>query len=229
MYRCHSLKTGCMICVSLANIGYEECLALVKEEPFVEFRFDKLDLSADEIRRVVGSSKRSIATFRPGTDAQEMRMQTLLTAIRAGATYVDIELDADPRYRKELIKDARAAGCDVIISYHNFDRTPEIRQLKKIAASCRKLGADVVKLACRVNAEEDVRVLMSLYDEAGRMAVIGMGEKGLITRIAGPFMGAEFTFASPGSGKETAPGQIDRKSLESLILRIRELSKSTQP
>ena len=63
---------------------------------------------------------------------------------------------------------------------------------------------------------------MGLYQEDTRMAVIGMGRLGLITRVAAPFMGAEFTFASPEQGRETAPGQIDREKLTELIYQIRE-------
>jgi 3-dehydroquinate dehydratase len=62
---------------------------------------------------------------------------------------------------------------------------------------------------------------MGLYQKGERMVVIGMGKMGLITRVAAPFMGAEFTFASPGSGRETAPGQIERKDLASIIDQIK--------
>ena len=53
------------------------------------------------------------------------------------------------------------------------------------------------------------------------MVVIGMGREGLITRVAAPFLGAEFTFASPGKGKETAPGQLSRAELANLIDQIK--------
>ncbi len=45
------------------------------------------------------------------------------------------------------------------------------------------------------------------------MVIIGMGEKGVITRVAAPMLGAEFTFASAETGKETAPGQISKERL----------------
>ncbi|MCK4747714.1 MAG: type I 3-dehydroquinate dehydratase, partial [Bacteroidales bacterium] len=134
--------------------------------------------------------------------------------------YIDIELEADSSYREELVKAAIAYGTDVIISYHNFDSTPEASRLRKIVDSCKKAGADVVKIACQVYNDGDLHTLMGLYGEAQRMVVIGMGKKGLITRISAPFMGAEFTFASPGTGRETAPGQIDREQLASIIARI---------
>jgi len=47
--------------------------------------------------------------------------------------------------------------------------------------------------------------------------VIGMGEKGRITRVMAPFLGAEFTFASPESGGETAPGQLSVNQLNELF------------
>jgi 3-dehydroquinate dehydratase type I len=198
-------------------MGFSDCLALVKEEPFVELRFDLLDLTPDQVTEVVQAAKKSIATYRPGTADPDRRMQTMIRAIIAGATFVDIELDSDSYYRKELMKSAREHGREVIISYHNFDRTPGASILRDIAADCKKAGADVVKIACRVKGTRDVRALMGLYTLDERMVVVGMGDKGLITRVAAPFVGAEFTFAAPEAGRETAPGQIDRQSLVRLI------------
>jgi 3-dehydroquinate dehydratase-1 len=209
-----------MICVSLSNIGFKECLALAEDESFVEFRFDLLDFTPEQVQQVVSVSQHSIATYRPDGKDPDRRMQTMVTALKAGASYVDIELESESYYRKELIKTARTHGRDVIISYHNFDHTPDALSLKKIVAACKKSGADVVKIACQVKGEEDVRALMGLYTESDRMVVIGMGKQGLITRIAAQFVGAEFTFASPGQGKETAPGQISRQELVNLIDQI---------
>jgi len=209
-----------MICVSLSNIGFEECLSLAGEEAFVEFRFDLLDFTPDQVNEVVSVSRRSIATYRPGTADPDRRIQTMLSAINAGASYIDIELESDSYYRKEMIKAAKSHSRDIIISYHNFDHTPKRSRLKKIISSCMKAGSDVVKIACQANTMEDVQTLMGLYRESPRMVVIGMGELGLITRIAAPFLGAEFTFASPGRGMETAPGQIDKTELHNIIARI---------
>ena len=198
-------------------MDFEECLAFTRKEPFVEFRFDLLDLSPFQVDEVVSSARKSIATYRPDSGDPDRQIQTMLTAIKSGANYVDIELEADSYYRNELIKEARAHGRDVIISYHNFDHTPDAGSLKKIVNSCKKAGADVVKIACRVKEQKDVQALMSSYQEDTRMVVIGMGKLGLITRVAAPFLGAEFTFASPDSDRKTAPGQISREKLYELI------------
>ncbi len=209
-----------MICVSLSHMTFEECLSFTRKEAFVEFRFDLLDLTPFQVDEVISSARKSIATYRPDSGDPDRQIQTMLTAIKAGATYVDIELDADTSYRKKLIKEAREHGRDVIISYHNFDHTPDTVNLKKIVSSCRKAEADVVKIACQVNTKQDVQALMGLYQEDMRMVVVGMGRLGLITRIAAPFLGAEFTFASPEGGRETAPGQVDKEKLSDLISQI---------
>jgi 3-dehydroquinate dehydratase-1 len=201
-------------------MGFKECLDLAREESFVEFRFDLLNLSPDQVTGVVTAANRSIATCRPGSLDTETRIRTMILALKAGTSYVDIEHDADIPYREEITRETRICVSDLIISYHDFNKTPDYESLKRIISSCRNNGADVVKIACKVNGIEDVHTLMGLYREGGRMVVIGMGEKGLITRIAAPFMGAEFTFASPGKGFETAPGQIDRIRLESIIAGI---------
>ncbi len=201
-------------------MDFEECLAFTRKEPFVEFRFDLLDLSPFQVDEVVSSARKSIATYRPDSGDPDRQMQTMLTAIKSGANYIDIELEADTNYRNELIKEAREHGRDVIISYHNFDHTPDAANLKKIVASCKKAGADVVKIACQIKEQKDVRSLMGSYQEDARMVVIGMGKLGLITRIAAPFLGAEFTFASPDNERQTAPGQVSKEKLYELINQI---------
>jgi 3-dehydroquinate dehydratase type I len=211
-----------MICVSLSNMSFEECLKHARRETFVEFRFDLLDLTPEQVTEVVSKARRSIATYRPETGDPDRQLQTMLMAIKAGASYIDIEIEAEAGYRNHLIREARAHGREVIISYHNFDHTPDPARLDQIVSLCLDAGADVIKIACLVNSKQDLRSLLSTYRPDLRMVVLGMGKLGRITRVAAPFLGAEFTFASPDTGKETAPGQIDRKNLNELILRIQK-------
>jgi len=44
-----------------------------------------------------------------------------------------------------------------------------------------------------------------------------MGQKGKITRVAAPLLGAPFAYASFKPGSETAEGQLDRKSLKTIL------------
>jgi 3-dehydroquinate dehydratase-1 len=211
-----------MICVALADMSYEQCLERVQNEAFVEFRFDLLNLGPIQVSELVRHAKRSIATFRPPKADTGMRRDTLILAMQSGADYLDIELEAETSYRDELLKEARKQGTEVIVSHHDFDRTPPATELRDIAEACSAAGADVIKIACRANTYEDNRVLMAAYRYGKRMVVIGMGEMGRITRVAAPFLGAEFTFAAPDEGLATAPGQLSRTDLQAIIEMIRK-------
>jgi 3-dehydroquinate dehydratase type I len=211
-----------MICVSLSGIEYEDCLSMAGREAFVEFRFDLLTLSLEQVKEVVNAANSCIATCRPGKMDDSQRLEILKTAIQTGSDYVDIELESDPAFSKEIIQTARFHDTAVIISYHNFNMTPTLSELLDIVSGCRKAGADVVKIASQVNHSEDLRNLFKLYNSDLRMVIIGMGEQGIISRIAAPMLGAEFTFAAPEEGQGTAPGQISKDKLLSIIRQIQE-------
>ena len=211
-----------MICIPLGGIEFEECMAMARKEAFVEFRFDLLMLSLDQVREVVKVANSCIATCRPGKMDEADRQEILKTAILSGADYVDIEVESDRAFMNEIILSAKIHDTAIIISYHNFEGTPAQDELEQIVSDCRKAGADVVKVACQVNHIGDLQNLFKLYNRDLRMVIIGMGEQGVISRIAAPLLGAEFTFAAAGAGQETAPGQISKDKLLSIIRQIQD-------
>ncbi len=211
-----------MICIPLGGIGFEDCMAMARKEAFVEFRFDLLSLTLEEVREVVRASHTCIATCRPGYGDDHRRLEILQRAVQTGADYVDVELEADRAFRSAIIRTARQHNTAVIVSYHNFDLTPTLPELKEIVNGCIDAGADVVKVASQVNQPIDLQNLFKLYSEDLRMVIIGMGQKGVISRVAALLLGAEFTFAAAASGKETAPGQISKDKLLSIIKEIQE-------
>jgi len=211
-----------MICIPLGGIGYEECLSMARKEAFVEFRFDLLTLSLEQVKDVVSTANSCIATCRPGKMKEADRKETLTAAIQAGADYVDIEVESDRAFMNDIIQLARSQDTTIIISYHNFEGTPALAVLEQIVSDCRRAGADLVKIASQVNQARDLQNLFSLYKPELRMVIIGMGEQGVISRVAAPLLGAEFTFAAAETGQETAPGQISKDKLLSIIRQIQE-------
>ncbi len=155
-----------------------------------------------------------MATCRPGSESEDHRLSLLLAAVAAGAGYVDIELEADGEFRESIIDAARAAGAAVIVSHHDYAGTPGPEELHGIVEACFAAGADVAKLACQARNARDAARLLGLLDDPRRLVVIGMGPEGMITRVAGPVLGGEFTFASLREGAETAPGQLSAVELE---------------
>ena len=165
---------------------------------------------------------KSIVTCRPGVYGDTERLRLLQEAMKLGVDYVDIELETAVADLELLLEAAKDLGTRVVISYHNFERTADREDLESVMIACYEKGGEIAKIATRVNASEDIRNLLSLYDLPGKKVILGMGSQGRITRVLGPYLGAEFTFASLGGSEKTAPGQLSVKQLTELYKVIDE-------
>ena len=206
-----------MICVSLAEPTPETCLSALAGIPFAEIRIDRMRTDENGVRRVFSSHPRLIATCRPGRFSDPRRLALLRAAVAVGAAYVDIEVEAAAAYKRTLVREARGAGCRVIISHHDLEKTPPRREIEGVIRRCFASGADIAKIACRVRSPKDNARLLGLLDDGRAMVVVGLGKKGTLTRIAGPLAGGLFTFASRARGTETAVGQIPYEALARLV------------
>jgi 3-dehydroquinate dehydratase-1 len=212
-----------MICVSLAEKNTDVCLEVLAKVDMAEIRIDLAECSDEDIMKIFSARKKLIATCRPGKYTLSERIHKLKLAIESGATFVDIEYEAEDDFRNELMEFAHARQCDVIISYHNYERTPELDELEKIMHKCFELGADIAKIATLVRVNRDNSKILSLYKAPGRLVAIGMGQLGKISRIVAPFLGAEFTYAALTDDSITAPGQISYDKLNKYILEIMQI------
>jgi 3-dehydroquinate dehydratase-1 len=212
-----------MICVSIAEKDLEKCIKSLEKIAIAEIRIDLAEFNNDEIRKVFSLRKKMIATCRPGKIRDEERTEMLKIAIESGSTYVDLEYEATEAYRNDMIGFAHSHQCDVIISYHNYERTPELEELETIVHNCYEMGADIAKIATHINVNRDNSKILSLYKAPGRLVAIGMGDLGKISRIVAPFLGAEFTYASLNEAEATAPGQISYEKLNQFILEIQQI------
>ncbi len=207
-----------MICVSLNGGRWESLPDALHGVEMAEIRLDGFRMDASRLREVFSSPCRLIATCRPGSLDEGARTALLIAAIDAGASLVDIELEASVSCREKIIEKARVCRRQVIVSYHNFERTPSVAELQNVRAACFAAGADIAKIACQVLSPSDCARILSLYADAeerfrGRLVAVGMGEMGKLTRVAAPLLGAPFTYASSAPGLETAEGQLDRETL----------------
>lgn len=212
-----------MICASIAEKDVNKCIEWLNSVEMAEIRIDLTEFDNNEIKKVFTHRKKMIATCRPGKIRDEDRLEMLKTAIESGASYVDIEYEASEDYKNHLIDFAHKHQCNVIISYYNSDKTPELDELEEIVHSCYAQGADVAKIATHVNVNRDNSKILSLYKAPGRLVAIGIGDLGRISRIVAPFLGAEFTYASISEEKATTPGQISYDKLNHFILEIQNI------
>ncbi|MDR0712101.1 MAG: type I 3-dehydroquinate dehydratase [Prevotellaceae bacterium] len=205
------------ICVSLAASGYADCCNMAQSSAMIELRLDLMPLELEQIEQLLHYPALTVATCREGKFGKLERLRRLQFAIRHGATYVDIEVEADEIYRKTLVEFANKHGCKVIISYHNFEQTPSLPEMRKIIADCRSMNADVVKLVTTARSTHDSARVLSLYEGESSLVAFAMGDAGKITRVACLYLGAPFTYASPAAGLEAAPGQITADDMNLII------------
>lgn len=211
-----------MICVSIAEPDVEKCIEALAGLEMAEIRLDKVKLGVGDarntaIKKIFSQPLKLIATCRPGSFSEEDREKIIIEAIEAGALFVDVEVEEKDEYKKKVVQKARARGCKVIISFHDYKKTPSAAELSQIVDWCFQSGADIAKIACMVHTDRDNARLLGLLDNEHKMVVIGMGVKGKITRIVAPMLGSVFTFASLEKGKETAEGQMTKDELEQKI------------
>src|SRR5205823_7311989 len=134
------------------------------------------------------------------------RQMLLRQAIAAGVDYVDLEEDiaaSIPRFGK----------TKRIISYHNFQETPE--DLNHLHHRLSGMNADIVKIATMAHSPHDNLRLMRLM-RASRVPTVAfcMGEFGQPSRIlAGKFV-APFTYSTFHAERTMAPGQLSYQQMK---------------
>lgn len=202
------------ICVSIGDTDFGTCMQLAASLPLIEVRLDMMRMDAGQIEMLAMQCRRWIATCRPGSYPDQERMELLSAAIRAGATYVDIEYESEAGYRQTLVNLAKQMQCEIIVSYHNFESTPDVDVLERIIDRSVSIGADCVKIATTATSFADCARILSLYQRHASLIAFAMGEAGKITRVAAPFLGAGFTFASVDEAHVTAPGQLTVSEME---------------
>ena len=208
-----------MICTSLQNKDYGELLEILSSPviEMAEIRLDSCRLSDEEIRDIFGNSDTPlVATCRlsENLDAAECERRLRLAA-ESGARFADLEIEAPVQMSKNFQKFCRQNGTEIIRSYHDFNGTPDMEMLQKVLARCFRYGADVAKIACMCNSDEDAARLESLYSIVledvpsmqGRLMAFGMGEKGRRSRMECLKRGAPFSYAALSGEEATAPGQ----------------------
>jgi 3-dehydroquinate dehydratase/shikimate dehydrogenase len=152
-----------------------------------------------------------------------LRIPLLVEGARALADYCDIE---EAYYEKaaQLSPDLSR----LIVSYHNFLKTPD--DLSEIYDRLASRPAAVHKVAARANQVQDVVSVFRILDRAtaaGRnLIAISMGEPGLATRILGPARGGFLTYGSLDSGNTTAAGQLSCRELRD-VYRLPGISRAT--
>ena len=202
------------ICYSLKNADKDWCLFLAgtRSGAAVEVRLDTCDLDEEEIREVFSHPRKAelIATCHAELPSQtEEAARKLMTAILAGADYVDIPLDFPENSRQWLQRMAMNRGTRVILSWHNYSATDPLERLLEIGRQAEREGADIIKIVTTARTPEDADIVLALYEhfKPGTLLAFAMGADGRESRFHAFRKGAPLLFVSPTRADATAPGQ----------------------
>ena len=147
------------------------------------------------------------------TGSEEERKQRLLECVEF-VDAVDIEL-LSTEINGAVSQACKKAGKTLIVSNHTLEGTPENPVLQGRIDAAKKLGADVVKLACLAETGDDVARLLGLVGANRDKGMIGisMGPKGAISRVAAPLFGSLLTYTS----RDLNYGQLPLEELIHLL------------
>ncbi len=120
-----------MICVSIGEKSWKKVLEILKDIEFAEIRLDCIEgLNVEVVNKLFSQKgKRLIATYRTGKEKIAFKRDCLIAAIKAGAEFVDLEVELDHKIREEIACFARRKGCKIILSYHNYEYKPPLYSL----------------------------------------------------------------------------------------------------
>lgn len=229
------------VCVPLVGktvaLLMDECKYLVNK-PFdvAELRIDYFEGndSIEEVLELLAllrtklNDKGLLFTWRTKNEGGEKAISSenyfsLLDAVilSGNADAIDIEYFFDQESMKNTVKLAKKHGVTVVMSNHDFDKTPATEEIIKRLVGMKKAGADIAKLACMPHEPEDVLTLLTATEAVKRqypdepIITMSMGKLGIISRICGSVFGNAMTF---GAAKQaSAPGQIELTKLNDIL------------
>jgi 3-dehydroquinate dehydratase-1 len=156
-----------------------------------------------------------IATVRHASEggkwsgSEEERLTLIERALRC-ASAVDIEFRSPSlaRVSAMAVKFQKA----LVVSYHDFERTPPVETLQQVVRLAPNYGT-IVKIATYTRTEEDLAVLRELFREncSASLCVLGMGPLSGQTRTEFPRLGSCLTYGY--LDQPAAPGQPSAQEL----------------
>jgi 3-dehydroquinate dehydratase I len=197
---------------------------------FVEIRFDflKPDLLPTALAAVKGIKDRAVFTLRSNTEwsrfasSEEKRLEWLLRLAEEKPMLLDVELDT-LRKNDELADSLEKQKTPVLVSWHDFEKTPPNDTIADMLSEMRTYS-NYVKVVTTAKSVEDALRLLEMYG----VTTIGlhpiffaMGEAGVISRVLCTLIGnAPFTYAS--LEKVIAPGQLTIQQMKNLYDKMKD-------
>ncbi|WP_260514475.1 type I 3-dehydroquinate dehydratase [Serratia fonticola] len=183
--------------------------------------------AARQIKEII-ADKPLLFTFRSAQEGGEQELPAQdyialnLAAVDSGLVdMIDLELFTGDELVKEAVAHAHAKNVLVIMSNHDFHKTPPQEEIVKRLCKMQELGADIPKIALMPQNKSDVLTLLAATLEMhelhahGPIITMSMAKTGIVSRLAGETFGSAATFGAVK--KASAPGQISVTDLRTIL------------
>ena len=240
----HGIPKICVPIVEITEEGLLDTAARIRESQadLVEWRCDhyagihdrdRTERLLEELRAVLGDMP-LLFTYRTKTEggaaaeeiSEEEYAAIVLHATGTGLVdIVDMELRMGKPLAEKLQVVAREQGSYILMSCHDFEKTPSQENMKRIYKQMEVRGADILKLAVMPQSTEDLLTLLTVCKDVSKasahpVVAISMGSTGLESRICGEAFGSAMTFGC--LERASAPGQMDVDQLAQVLRAIHE-------
>jgi len=214
-------------CVTLAESSPAKLNNLLqsslKRSDYVEIRFDfmepnKVPVALNLIKKHLS---RCVCTLRPRSEggkfsSNEKNRVSILKLIAAYDPYLlDVEYNTI-RKNKTLQQYLKKSKTNLLISWHDFAKTPNISFLRSMRKKMTKFSKNI-KIVTTAKSMKDTLGILSLYKFQNNTNLIAfaMGDYGRMSRILCTQLGSPYTYVS--LGKPVAPGQFSLDEIRSIF------------
>ena len=213
-------------CVSIGETNPKKLKTSLKKalekSDIAEVRFDYLKKSDIPIvlEDIKKNLSRCVCTLRPKSEGglfigkEEERKSILRLLAEYNPFLLDVEFNTIQKDKK-LVRYLKKTKCRILVSWHDFKKTPSDSQLKNKFNKMKKFS-NMVKIVTVAKNVSDASRLLSLYSIRSEIKIIAfcMGDPGKFSRILCLHLGSPFTYVS--LGKAIAPGQFSVDEIKSL-------------
>jgi 3-dehydroquinate dehydratase-1 len=189
---------------------FEEISSIVKKSDFVEIRLDLNNITENELKDILKVNKRVLVTTGPASEKYE---EFIKIALDMNVAFIDLPYDSKlfENFDKRLSK--------LIVSYHNYQRTPYEQGLIEIINKMKTHNPDYLKIVTKANKKTDTMRILQLHSFNKNLIAYTFGRNTDFSRFSSYYLGASIIYASLDENSKTAPGQPTMDEVEQ-VLRI---------
>jgi 3-dehydroquinate dehydratase-1 len=214
-------------CVSIAEQTPAKTKKILKialsKSDFVEIRLDflKIEQVPETLEMIKKDLSRVVCTLRPKNEGGKFvgNEKERIAIIKLIAEYNPFMLDIEFNTLKKnssLTKYLKSTKTKLLVSWHDFKKTPSSVELEKKISQMSKFSSNV-KIVSTAKSTDDSTRMLELYSKKGKNNLISfaMGDYGRISRILCLYLGSPYTYVS--LGKAIAPGQFSVDEVKKII------------